>query len=97
MHYSVTPRSDFQLRIDGFPHLLVEVESDPRYESDRIRMQIQAACTVRLAQSWVENKVSPVVLMALYVDKTLSVDRYLFCQPKSIEVSVSTLILVCWL
>jgi hypothetical protein len=93
-YYSDTPRSDFQLRIDGFPHLLVQMESD-LYWYDRTRMLIQAACTVRLAQSWLNDKTKSVVLMALYIDKFLIAHRYLIYQPDSTKPTVSLPVVPC--
>jgi hypothetical protein len=93
--YTVRPHNDFQLLLDGFPHLLVEVCSDPKFESDRYRILIQAGCTVRIANKWRPSRTSSFILMALYINQFLRVDRYLLCQPDPTKPLVCSHLLVC--
>lgn len=45
-----TPRIDFHMRIRNFPHLLLEINSQPN-ESDRYRLLLHASCLARLGNS----------------------------------------------
>jgi hypothetical protein len=78
---SYTPKSDFHLEIRTFPHLLLEVNSQPN-ESDRFRMILQAACISRIGNLLRTSTLgSPVVIMAIYIDKNYKAHQYLLCQP----------------
>jgi hypothetical protein len=53
-------------------------EADKRFESDRPRLLIQAACLTRLWNHLLGGR--EMVIMAIYVEKDLIVSRYLFFQ-----------------
>ena len=87
-----TPRSDFFMSIRNFPHLLLEVVSQPN-EGDRYRMLLQASCLARLGNSLrASTSQRPVVIMAIYIDEFLVASQYLLYQPavKSTKVSCSS-------
>jgi len=76
-YYSYRPRSDASFLIHRLPFVLVEVESNDDHR-DEVRMLIQAACVVRLANEWTEapanGNLNPdpdhnFVAMAIYVEK----------------------------
>jgi hypothetical protein len=76
-----TPKSDFHMCINNFPHLLLEVVSQPN-ESDRFRMLLQASCMSRIG-NWLRASTSrkPIVNMAIYIDKRFEATQYLLYQP----------------
>jgi len=76
--YSYNPRSDFYISVDGLCRLLVEVQSD-KDESDRYRMLLHAACVARLGRRLLKG--DSFIVVALYVENTGSVTRYLVFQP----------------
>jgi hypothetical protein len=72
-----TPRSDFHMRIRDFPHLLLQVNSQPN-ESDRYRMFLQASCLARLGNSLrASTSGGPIVIMAIYINKDFKASQYL--------------------
>ena len=72
-----TPRSDFHMRIRDFPHLLLEVNSQPN-ESNRYRMLLQASCLARLGNSLrASTSRGPIVIMAIYINKDFKASQYL--------------------
>jgi hypothetical protein len=78
---SYTPKSDFHLEINTFPHLLLEVNSHSN-ERDRFRMLLQAACISRIGNSLRTSTLgNPVVIMAIYIDEHYKAHQYLLCQP----------------
>jgi len=93
-HYSYHPRSDASFLIDHLPFVLIEVESNADHR-DEVRMVIQAACIVRLANAWIDTEPDDgtsdsqdhhFVIMAIYVEKPdkqnqIRAKRYLFYQP----------------
>ena len=76
-----TPRSDFHMRINDFPHLVLEVNSQQN-EGDHFRMLLQAACLSRIG-NWLRASPSgkPIVIMAIYVDKDFNAHQHLLHQP----------------
>jgi hypothetical protein len=80
-NFSCTPRSDFHIRINNFPHLLLEVVSQTN-ESDRFRMLLQASCMARIGNSLrAPTSGKPIVIMAIYIDKHFEATQYLLYQP----------------
>jgi len=67
--------------IKDFPHLLLEVNSQPN-ESDRFRMLLQASCIARIG-NWLRASTSgkPIIIMAIYIDKYFEAMQYLLYQP----------------
>jgi hypothetical protein len=79
--YKYTPHPDFHVTIGNFPHILLEVNSQSN-EGDENRMLLQAACISRIG-NWLRASTNhkPIVIMAIYIDKTLKVRQHLVCQP----------------
>ena len=76
-----TPRSNFHMCINNFPHLLLEVVSQPN-ESDRFCMLLQAACISRIGNSLrASTSGEPNVNMAIYIDEYFTATQYLLYQP----------------
>lgn len=87
---SYTPKSDAELRIAGFPHLLLEVISHEN-ETDRIRMLLQASCLARFGNSLRKPSCSnPLIISAIYINKDLQADWYHVYQqnPPAPEVTI---------
>lgn len=80
-YFKVRPRSDFFVVTNEFLHLLVEVASKGQVD-DKARLFVQAGSVVRLANLLLHEKGKPkdFVLPAFYVNKDLTVHRYLFFQ-----------------
>src|SRR6266404_6629649 len=76
-----TPQSDFHVRINNFPHILFEVNSDPG-QHDRIRLLLQASCMCRIG-NWLRASTSRklITIMAVYVDQHFKAHQYLLYQP----------------
>jgi hypothetical protein len=75
------PRSDFGVSIRGFPHIILEVNSEDN-ETDKFRMFLQAACLSRIGNSRRDQtSQKPIVIMAIYVDKNIKAYQYILCQP----------------
>jgi hypothetical protein len=76
-----TPKNDFHMCINNFPHLLLEVVSQS-HESDRFRMLLQASCMSRIG-NWLRASTSrkSIVNMAIYIDKHFEATQYLLYQP----------------
>jgi len=77
-----TPNSDASLRINKFPHLVVEVASNDK-ESDRYRMLLQAACLARLGRVLRQSSAPPVIVSAVYINNELSAEWHLVYQPRA--------------
>ena len=65
-----TPKSDASLRINKFPHLVLELISDQTH-SDKIRMLLQAACLARVGKALSKDPERPVIVSAIYIDEHL--------------------------
>jgi hypothetical protein len=66
-----TPRSDASLRINKFPHLVLEVISD-QAQSDCNCMLLQAACLARLGNAVrLDSAADPFIVSAIYIDDQL--------------------------
>lgn len=75
------PHSDFHFDLDGLPYVILEVCSDKLRERDKTRMLVQAACLVRLGNSFsLEADACPFVVMAIYVGADLQATRYFLYQ-----------------
>jgi len=79
-----TPRNDFHLAINDFPHIVLEVNSQSN-EADKFRMLLQAACLSRIG-NWLRNpdcddKDRPIAIMAIYIDEGFRAHQYILCQP----------------
>jgi hypothetical protein len=76
-----SPRSDFHMCFNDFPHLLLEVNSQSN-ESDRYRMLLQASCISRIG-NWLRASTSrnPIVNIAIYIDKNYKAIQHLLYQP----------------
>ncbi len=76
-----TPHNDFHMRINNFPHILFEVNSDPG-QHDRIRLLLQASCMCRIG-NWLRASTSRklITIMAVYVDQHFKAHQYLLYQP----------------
>lgn len=84
-----TPRPDFHMRIQDFPHILLVVASQ-KNESDRYRMLLQASCLARLGNTLRPSKLNePVVIMAIYVDNLFRAHQHLVYQPVQMSHEVS--------
>jgi len=83
-----TPHNDFHVSIRDFPHILLEINSQPN-EGDEFRMLLQAACVSRIG-NWLRASTSnePIVVMAIYIDRQFRAHQHILCQPDvgSIEV-----------
>jgi hypothetical protein len=86
MKYHYTPRSNFHVSVDQLIYLLVEVQSD-RNQSDRIRMLLHAACAARLGRLSYKN---PFIVVALYIEESGRVTRYLLFQHDDPDLKVCT-------
>ena len=84
--YSYTPRSNFHISIDRLVRLMVEVQSD-KYQSDRYRMLLQGACVARLGYNFFGP---PFIVVALYIEKSGSVQRYFLFQRDKDDTTVCT-------
>lgn len=84
--FSHTPRSYFHVSVGRLVHFLVEVQSD-KNQGDRYRMLLQAACAARLGRL-VCNK--PFIVVALYIENTGKVTRYLLFQRDDDDSTVCT-------
>ncbi|KAF8494276.1 kinase-like domain-containing protein [Gautieria morchelliformis] len=77
-----TPRSDASLLVDGYPHMLMEIQS--RSDGyDCYRMLLQAACLVRLSNALRHTNTDPFVITAIYIDSDFLATRYLVWQPEN--------------
>ena len=83
-----TPCSDFRVSIRDFPHLVLEVNSQPT-SSDEKCMLLQAACFSRIS-NWLRGprRREPVVIMAIYIDKNFKARQHILCQPDVESVKV---------
>ena len=75
------PKSDASLRINKFPHLVLELNSDSS-ESDRIRMLLQAACLARLGDALSPSVAPPFIVSAVYIDEYQSAKWHFVYQPR---------------
>jgi hypothetical protein len=82
--FRYTPKSDFSLQIEGFPHCILEVTSSDG-QADCWRMILQASCLARLGNELRSGDTTdttvPVVIMAVYIDPHLRALVYLVYQP----------------
>jgi len=78
-----TPRSDFHMRINDFPHLILKVNSKDN-QSDKYHMLLQASsfCRIgnRLRVSTTQNP-KPIIIMAIYIDNSFNAHQHLMYQP----------------
>ncbi|THH10324.1 hypothetical protein EW145_g1403 [Phellinidium pouzarii] len=86
--YTYLPKSDFSLWKRQFPILLCEIHS--KGSNDRIRLLLQAAYCVRLAnfQLQAENedpKANQFVLVAIYVDEEFKAHLHLFFEAEKVK------------
>lgn len=84
--FCYNPRSYFHVSVDELVHLSVEVQSEGN-QRDRYRMLLQAACAARLGRQFYSN---PFIVMALYIEETGMVTRYLLFQRDDIDLTVGT-------
>ena len=82
-----TPKSDASLRINKFPHLLLEVISDSG-QSDCNRMLLQAACLARLGNALRKDPKRPFIVSAIYIDEELHAKWHLVYQPVTSNTAV---------
>ncbi|SRR6266849_5971356 len=95
---SYTPKNDFHLKINAFPHLLLEVnpQSSLQKHTETIpfRMLLQAACICRIG-NWLRASTTgrPIIIMALYIDNDYKAHQHLLYQPdlRSAEVEFNWL------
>jgi hypothetical protein len=79
--FQYTPKSDFSLQIEEFPHCILEVTSSD-IQADLWRMMLQASCLARLGNELRRgNTTIPMVIMAVYIDSQLRAQEYLVYQP----------------
>ncbi|KAF8527277.1 kinase-like domain-containing protein [Gautieria morchelliformis] len=77
-----TPRSVASLLVDGYPHMLMEIESHSD-GYDRFRVLLQAACLVRLSNALCHTKKNPFIITAISIDSNFLATRYLVWQPEN--------------
>ena len=82
-----TPKSDASLRINNFPHLLLEVISD-QAQSDCNRMLLQAACLARLGGALRRDAANPFIVSAIYIDDELCAKWHFVYQPLTSDAAV---------
>ena len=82
-----TPNSDASLCINEFPHLVLEVISNPN-RSDHTRMLLQAACLARLGRALCDPLVPLFTVSAVYINETLQAQWYLVYQPCARDTAV---------
>jgi hypothetical protein len=84
-----TPKSDAFLRINKFPHLILEVISD-QGQSDRNRMLLQGACLARLGNALRRDPAvsGPFIVSAIYIDNQLHAKWHLMYQPSVSDTTV---------
>jgi hypothetical protein len=75
-----TPKSDASLRINKFPHLVLEIISIDS-QSDCNRMLLQAACLARLGNALRVDKAGPFIVSAIYINDELCAKWYFVYQP----------------
>ena len=89
-----TPKSDLSLRINNFPHLVLEIISDfenifDQAQSGRNRMLLQSACLARLGNALRRNpEGDPFIVSAIYIDYMLCATWYLLYQPNVSDTTV---------
>jgi hypothetical protein len=66
-------------------YLLVKVQSENN-QGDRYRMLLQAACVARLGRKFYDD---PFIVVALYIENTGRVTRYILFQPDGDDRRVS--------
>ncbi|KAF8508204.1 kinase-like domain-containing protein, partial [Gautieria morchelliformis] len=77
-----TRRSDASLLVDGYPHMLMEIQS--RSDGyDCYRMLLQAACLVHLSNALRHTNKDPFIITAIYIDSEFLATRYLVWQPEN--------------
>jgi hypothetical protein len=81
--FQYTPRSDFSLSIDGFPHVILEISSDKIKKRDHNRMLLQASCLVRLGNMLIADKSSTFFIKAIYIDHDFTAIEYTLFQSGS--------------
>jgi hypothetical protein len=76
-----TPHNDFHVSIRDFPHIILEVNSQPN-EGDEFRMLLQAACFARIG-NWLRDRThdKPIVIMAIYISKDFMARQHVVYQP----------------
>jgi hypothetical protein len=84
--FRYNPRSYFHVSVDRLVHLSVEVQSEDN-QGDRYRMILQAACAARLGRLFNKN---PFIVVALYIENSGRVTRYLFFQRDDNDLTVCT-------
>ena len=92
---SYRPRSDYLFQVNGYPILLVEVQSSPN-EEDRCRMLTQAGVLVRVMNLVKRKNRDSFVAMAVYVSASWEAERYFVYQPDrdSREVRVANILVL---
>jgi len=75
-----TPHNDFRVSIRDFPHIVLQVNSQPN-EGDNFRMLLQAGCLSRIA-NWLRASTSnePIVIMAIYINEKFMAYQHILCQ-----------------
>jgi hypothetical protein len=92
-----TPRSDFFISINDFPHLLLEVCSDKLKGRDRNRMLLQASCLVRLGNALLADELSTFFVKAIYIDRNYHAVEYTLFQRKTEAMDmVGLLLIIAW-
>ncbi len=80
--FPYTPRSDFHITVNEFPVLLLEVGSDPD-NSDQRRMQLQAACLVRLGNALNQHESLDFFIKGIYIDSNYHAYEHTFYEDSS--------------
>ena len=76
-----TPHSDLSLvSAAHLCHFIVGEVISQKNESDRYRMLLQAIVAARVGRYLMQSDKTPFILMALYLRKDLTVERYLVSQ-----------------
>jgi hypothetical protein len=76
------------MAIRNFPHLIIDVCSDSTAQRDEILMLLQASCLARLGNRLHGQNSQPIIVMAIYIDKSFSASRYLLYQSDVSEQAV---------
>jgi len=89
-----SPKSDFFL---GSPYgslLVGETVSDPKYESDRYRMLLQASVICRIANTTRKDNKKDFVLLCYYINNQYHAERYIVYQPNDMEERTVSLFII---
>jgi hypothetical protein len=98
MLYQHTPSSEFSIRIEDFPYLLLTALSDKSHRGCVHRMLLQASCLVHLGNALLTDKSSVFFVKAICVDRHDHAVEYTLYQrgSKPGDDKVITLLSVAW-